>query len=181
MAILILGLLVWAGAHWFKRVAPARRAALGDKKAAIFVALSSVIGIILMVIGYKATDFIPVWQLPEFTRHIAHLLVLIGLFMMTPAPKRGVILSKMRHPMLTGFSLWAIAHLLVNGDLASIVLFGGLLIWASASRSMINRLEPDWAGRAKGKIAMDAMFAVATLIVFGAIAFLHGVVGPSVF
>ncbi|MEX0286496.1 MAG: NnrU family protein [Paracoccaceae bacterium] len=180
MLLLILGLALWWGAHLFKRVAPERRAAMGDAgKGAVAVAL--VIGIVLMVLGFRSAEILPIWYPPPFFVHINNLLVLIAIYMMSPAPKRGALLNGMRHPMLTGFALWALAHLLVNGELAEIVLFGGLLIWALVEMAVINRAEPDWTPGPKGTIAKDGMFLVASVVLLGVIGYIHGLLGPSPF
>jgi uncharacterized membrane protein len=164
----------------FKRLAPDARASLGDKGKGI-TALVIVAGIVLMVLGYRATDFIYVWAPPAFMVHINNLLVLIAIYMMSPAPKKGALLSGMRHPMLTGFALWAIAHLLVNGDLASIVLFGGLLLYVPVQIMLINRAEPNWTPGPKGSIAKDGMFFVASIVLLAVIGYIHGLLGPSPF
>jgi uncharacterized membrane protein len=180
MALLVLGILLWWGGHMFKRLAPGARASLGDKGKGI-IALAIVAGIVLMVIGYRATDFIYVWAPPSFMAHINNLLVLIAIYMMSPAPKKGALLSGMRHPMLTGFALWAIAHLLVNGDLASIVLFGGLLLYVPVQMMLINRAEPQWTPGPKGSIAKDGMFFVASIVLLAVIGYIHGLIGPTPF
>ena len=180
MALLVLGILLWWGAHMFKRLAPASRASLGDKGKGI-VALGIVLGIVLMVLGYRATEFSYVWAPPTFMVHINNLLVLIAIYMMSPAPTKGALLSGMRHPMLTGFALWALAHLLVNGNLASIVLFGGLLLYVPVQIMLINKAEPNWTPGPKGSIAKDGMFFVGSIILLGVIGYIHGLIGPSPF
>ncbi|WP_417254108.1 NnrU family protein [Celeribacter sp.] len=180
MLILILGVLLWAAAHMFKRLLPARRAQMGDKGRGA-VALALVVSVILMVVGYKMAAEIFVWAPPYFLRHLNNLMVLVAIYMMSPAPKKGVILNGLRHPMLLGFALWAVAHLMVNGDLASIILFGGLLVWALAEIALINRAEGAWAGREKGSLGKDAMFFVASVVLYGVIGYIHTVVGPSPF
>lgn len=174
--LLILGVVLWWGAHFFKRLMPERRAAMGDAgKGAVTVAI--VAGIALMVIGFRATPFIGVWSPPSFMIHINNLLILIGIWMMTPAGNKGLILNKVRHPMLAGFKAWAIAHLLVNGDLASIILFGGLLAWAVVEVIVINRAEPDWTPGEPGTLAKDAIFLVAAAVVMVIIGYIHGWLG----
>ena len=175
--VLILGVALWWGAHLFKRVMPARRAALGNSGKGI-VAVALVVSIVLMVLGYRAVDFVPVWTPPAFLVHVNNLLILIAIWMMSPAGKRGLILNRVRHPMLGGFKLWAFAHLLVNGDLASIVLFGGLLAWAVVNLIVINKAQPDWTPGAPGTLAKDAMFMAGSLVIFAVIVVIHGWVGP---
>jgi len=178
--LLILGVLAWSGAHLFKRMAPSRRAAMGDKGKAV-VALGSLAGIVLMVIGFRATPFVNVWYPPSFMVHINNLLMLIAIYMMSPGPKKGALFTGMRHPQLTGFSLWAVAHLLVNGDLAAIILFGGLLVWAQSEVPAINKAEPDWTPGAKGKLVMDVAFLAASAVLLVIIAFIHNWLGVGVF
>jgi hypothetical protein len=101
--------------------------------------------------------------------------------MLSPAPKKGALLTGMHHPMLVGFLLWATAHLLVNGELASVILFGTLGIWAVVEMAVINRAEPDWQPGPKGAIAKDGLFLAASLVLLAVIGYIHGLIGPSPF
>lgn len=180
MALLIVGLLLWWGAHLFKRLAPDARAALGDKGKAL-MALLLFGAVALMVVGYRSAEYYDIAVVPPFLRHINNLLVLVAIFLMSPAPKKGALLHGMRHPMLAGVKLWALAHLLVNWDLASLVLFGGLLAWAVVEVIVINRSEPEWQPGPKGTLAKDGMFFVGSIVLMGVIGYVHGMVGPSPF
>ncbi|WP_170474965.1 NnrU family protein [Ruegeria arenilitoris] len=178
--LLILGVALWWAAHLFKRIMPEKRAALGDAGKGV-VALALVVSILLMIFGYRMTDYIHVWAPPSFMVHINNLLVLIAFYLMSPAGQKGRLLSNVRHPMLAGFKLWAFAHLLVNGDLASIVLFGGLLAWAVVEVIVINRTEPEWTPGEPGTYGKDAMFFVGSIVLLGVVGYIHGLVGPSPF
>lgn len=180
MIWLILGVLLWSGAHLFKRLAPEARANMGDKGKGL-VALALLASVVLMVIGYRAVDYIAVYEPPYFLLHLNNLLMLFALYFTSPGPSKGALFYKMRHPMLTGFKIWAAAHLLVNGDLASLILFGGLLAWAVIEVITINKSEPDWQPNEKGTIAKDAMFFVASIVLLGVIGYIHGLIGPSPF
>lgn len=180
MALLALGIFLWWAAHLFKRVAPERRAAMGDRGRGP-VALGIAVGVILMIIGYRSAEVYDLWLAPDFFLHINNLLVLIAIYMMSPAPKKGVILNGMRHPQLIGFTLWAVAHLMVNSDPASLLLFGGLAAWAILEIIVINRAEPEWTRPEKGTIAKDAMFFAASIVLMGVIGMIHGYFGPSPF
>jgi len=170
--LLVLGVALWWAAHLFKRVAPAQRASMGDPgKGAVAAALAA--AILLMIFGYRGVDFIPVWTPPGFLIHLNNLLMLVAIFMMSPAGKRGKVLSGLRHPMVTGFGLWAFAHLLVNGDLASVVMFGGLLAWAIVTPRVINAAEPDWTPGSDGTYAKDAMFLAGSVILLVVIGYIH--------
>lgn len=174
--LLILGVALWWAAHFFKRILPEKRAAMGNGGKGA-VALAIVVSIVLMVLGFRATPYIAVWTPPSFMIHINNLLVLIAIWMMSPAGQKGFILNKVRHPMLAGFKAWAFAHLLVNGDLASIVMFGGLLAWAVCEVIVINKSEPNWTPGAPGTLAKDAMFFAASIVLLGVIGMIHGWLG----
>lgn len=181
MTLLVLGVLLWAGAHFFKRVMPGVRAPMGDKGKGL-VAVALVASIVLMVIGYKAAPVEDVlWVAPSFAKHINNLTILVAIFLMSPAPRKGKLFNEVRHPMLIGFALWAGAHLWVNGDMPSLILFGGLLVWALTEIVVINKAEGPWVPTESGSIAKDGMFFVASIILMGVIGFIHGLVGPSPF
>lgn len=175
-SLLILGLALWWGAHLFKRLRPGQRAAMGNAGKGA-VALALLISIVLMVIGFRATPYIAVWTPPSFMIHINNTLMVFALWLASPAGQKGRILNRVRHPMLAGVKLWAFAHLLVNGDLASIVLFGGLLAWAVVEVIVINRAEPEWTPPAPGTLAKDAMFFAISVVLLGVIGMIHGWLG----
>jgi len=174
--LLIAGVALWWAAHLFKRYAPERRAAMGDKAKGM-VALALLVSVVLMVIGFRSAPYVHVWAPPMGMSHFNNLLMVIALYLVTPAPKRGRLLNWARHPMLTGFAIWTIAHLLVNGDLASVLMFGGLLLWVPVEIMAINRAEPTWEKPAPGKWSMDAMFLVASILLVGVIGYIHTLFG----
>ena len=176
MVWLILGLLLWTGAHYFKRLAPAQRDAMGDPGKGL-VTVGIVAGILLMVIGYRAAAFIPVWSPPSFLVHVNNLLMLIAFFVFGTSATTGRLRGWTRHPMLLSAKIWAAAHLLVNGDLASIVLFGGMLAWAVGSVILINRAEPNWTRPDPGPAKKDILLVAITLVTFGITAALHAWLG----
>jgi len=108
--------------------------------------------------------------------------MLIAVYLFAVGGAKGWLATKLRHPMLLGVCLWAIAHLLANGDQASILLFGGMLLWAVGMMFMINRrvgarVPPQWAGP-----LAEARLILIVLAVFGVIVFTHGwVLGVSPF
>lgn len=176
MGLLVLGLLLWVGAHIFKRVMPEQRAALGDSgKTMVTVALLISLG--LMIWGYRGAEFIPVWYPPAFLVHVNNLLMLIAIFVFGMSATTGRLRGKMRHPQLTAVKIWAVAHLLVNGDVASIILFGGLLAWAVLEVILINRAEPVWDRPQPGEAKKDVLLVVITLVAFGLIAAIHAWLG----
>jgi uncharacterized membrane protein len=106
--------------------------------------LVSLVGIVLIAVGYgqyRAGGYIPVWDPPVWTRHLALLLVWIAFVCVAAAYLPGRIKARLKHPMLAGVKIWALAHLLANGDLGSILLFGSILAWAVAARTSVNRRD----------------------------------------
>lgn len=142
--VLIAGVALWAAAHLFKRVAPAARAQMGEKGKGL-VALALAVSLALIIIGYRTTPFVNVWYPPAVLTHIQNVIMIAAVFVFFVGKTKGRIAAKIRHPMLTGVKIWAIAHLMVNGDLSSILLFGGMLAWAVAEVVLINKSEPTWS------------------------------------
>lgn len=176
MLILILGVALWWAAHVFKRVAPAQRAQLGDKGKGL-VALALLLSVVLMVWGYKTAGG-PVWWGPSPALvGVNNLLVLIAFYLFAASGMKTRVTTMTRHPQLIGFSLWAVAHLLVNGDLPSLVLFGGLLIWALVEMALIDR-TPWTAPAGPFPAKKEVMAAAGAVIVTLIVGVIHGWVGP---
>lgn len=172
MALLILGVALWWGAHLFKRIAPEARAGMGDRGKGV-VALAVLASVILMIFGYRMSGGAFFWGKHPATVGINNLMMIVALYLTSPGPSKGAILYKMRHPMLTGFLMWAVAHLLVNGDVASFILFGGLGLWSIVQMIVINRSEPDWTPPEKGSIGKDAMFLAISAVLMVVIGYIH--------
>jgi uncharacterized membrane protein len=179
MTLLTLGVILWAAAHFFKRLAPGVRGPMGDKGKGL-VAVAIVISLLMMIFGYRGAEFIHVWAPPAWTVHLNNLMMLIAVFVYGMSATKGRLRGKMRHPQLTAVKIWAVAHLLVNGDLASIILFGGMLAWAVASVILINRSEV-WVRPAPGEAKKDILLVVITLVLFGVMTGIHAWLGVSPF
>ena len=177
MWMLVLGVVLWAYSHLMKRFTPGLRAQLGDNGGKAVVTVLSFAAIYLMVKGYRAADVVPLWSPPAFLIHINNLLMVVAVVLLNMRANRGVMRTWMRHPMLTAVKTWAVAHLLVNGDLASVILFGGILAWAVVDVIMINRMEPDWQRPAPGPVKNDVIYVAASLVLLAAIAWVHNWLG----
>ncbi|WP_371156340.1 NnrU family protein [Jannaschia sp. 2305UL9-9] len=176
---IIAGLALWSGAHFFKRLAPARRAGLGDKGRGL-VAVVSVLGIVLMVLGYRASAFIPVWHPPAAFTGINNLLMLAVFYLFGVGAAKGALSARLRHPQLTAVILWAVAHLLVNGDLAAILLFGGMLAWAVMQIAIINRSQP-WDRPSEVSLRGDLKAGVIGVVLMALVAGVHAWLGVNPF
>lgn len=180
MPILILGLILWTLAHLFKRLAPGLRAKLGDTPGKMVVTVLSLAAVILMVVGYRRADIDPVYTPLPGMGHLNNLMMLIAVFLFGVPHSKGRVKAMMRHPMLMSVVIWAVAHLLVNGDLASIVLFGWLGLWAILSMILINAQEA-WKRPAPGGLRGDVINGVIALVVYGIIAGIHIWLGHNPF
>ena len=171
MVLLILGIALWFAAHGFKRFAPERRAAMGEKGKSL-VAIAILASLIMMIIGYRNAAFIAIWTPPAFLTHVNNLLMVLAVVLFAMSATKGRMSGKMRHPMLTAVKTWAVAHLLVSGDLASIILFGGMFGWALWSVIRINRAE-EWTPLDFKGAGRDWQFLVTAVIAFGVIVLVH--------
>ena len=177
MVLLISGVALWWAAHLFKRVAPERRAALGDKGKGL-VAVLLVLSVFMMARGYGQAEGPVWWGRSPATTGINNLLMLLAFYLYAADGMGTRVTAWIHHPQLTGFSLWAVAHLLVNGDLASFVLFGGLLVWALVEIMLLNRAGA-WKRRTGPFPARkEIMAAVGAVVVMLVVGLIHGWIGP---
>jgi uncharacterized membrane protein len=151
MTLLIFGLVIFLGAHSIRMVAEGWRtrfiAARGEGAYKGLYTIVSLAGLALLVWGYGAARAAPVdlWSPPVWTRHLAALLMLLSFILLAAAyVPRNHIKAAMGHPMVLGVKVWALAHLISNGRLADVLLFGSFLVWAvlnfraSRKRDRIN-------------------------------------------
>jgi uncharacterized membrane protein len=146
MQVLIAGLVLFLGAHMLTTARGARSALMarfGEGAYKGLYSLVSTIGLVMIVWGfgrYRSAGYIPVWDPPSGLLPIALILMWFSFVALaaTYAPA-GKIKGLLRHPMLAGIKAWALAHLLVNGDLGSIILFGAFLAWAVYDRIAVKR------------------------------------------
>ena len=184
MTLMILGLAVWTAAHMLKRLAPDLRQSMQDKMgdgSKGVIALLILASVVLMVLGYRGADAAVLWDHSALTKGINNLIVLVAVVLFGVGNSKSRLRPKMRHPMLWGVVLWAAGHVLVNGDVASLVLFGWLALWALAEMQLINRAEPDYAPFEGGTLAGDIRLGIITLVVYGAIAGVHTWLGYPTF
>lgn len=177
MLILILGVVLWWGAHAYKRLAPAQRDSMGERGRAMMTGLL-VLALILMIIGYRSADGAFFWGPNSALVGINNLLVLVAFYLFAAAGMKTRITAHLRHPMLWGFATWAVAHLLVNGDTPSFVLFGGLLAWAFVQMALINSAGPWQRPSGPFPARKEAMAAVGAVIVMIVVGLIHGWIGP---
>src|SRR5258707_10452416 len=157
LLVMILGLILFLGIHTLTTQRDLRAgfvASMGEGGYKIFYALVSITGLALIAWGfaeYRATGWIDVWNPPKAFKHITVALMLPAVILVVASYLRGRIYTTLKHPMLAGVKLWAAAHLLANGDLGSIILFGSFLAWAVFDRiSLKHRTDGGGAPRPGG-------------------------------
>ena len=173
MGMLILGLLVFLGVHSTRIVADGWRTAmlgrLGENGWKGLYSLLSIVGLGLVVWGFGLARQQPtaLWSPPVYMRHVAWLLTLLAFVLLAAAyVPRNAIKARLHHPMVLGVMLWALAHLLANGNLAHVVLFGSFLLWAALSFAAARardgaKLTTYPAGTASGTAIAVLLGAVA--------------------
>tara|TARA_Y100000815_G_scaffold1999_1_gene1732 strand:+ start:142 stop:723 length:582 start_codon:yes stop_codon:yes gene_type:complete len=183
MLLLILGLLLFLGMHSARLFAADKRASFIASNGPLawkgIYALVSIVGFVLIIYGYGQARMSPTWLWisPVWTRHLAALLTIPAFILIVATYIPGsCIKARVGHPMLLGVKFWALAHLIANGSLADLLLFGGFLAWATAL-FVVSRKRDRAAGVSygKGKPVMDAVVVVVGLVAWAAFAFyLHG-------
>ncbi|MBL8475933.1 MAG: NnrU family protein [Methyloversatilis sp.] len=172
MAMLVLGLVLLLGVHSTRLIAPGLRdagvARLGLLPWKILYAVLSLIGLVLIVQGYGEARMAPtlLWAPPVWTRHLAALLTLPAFVLMACAYVPGTrIRAKLGHPMVAGVKIWAFAHLVANGTLADLLLFGSFLVWSVVMFATLRRRDRA-AGlrRPAGSASRDAIAIVAGIV-----------------
>ena len=147
MMVLIVGLILFLGVHLLP-TSPELRAGLQERMGtnvykAVF-SLLSLAGFIIIVLGYHKLQLHPgknpiLWNPPEWTRHFAAGLMLPAMVLLVAALIPSRIRTTIRHPMLSAIKIWALAHLIANGDLGGVLLFGSFLAFAVYDRISVKR------------------------------------------
>ena len=175
---MILGLVLFLGVHTLTTQRDLRAnliCSMGEGGYKIGYALLSLVGLALIVWGfahYRAAGMWNVWTPPTLLKHITVALMLPAVILVVASYIRGRIFATLKHPMLAGIKLWAAAHLLANGDLGSIILFGSFLAWAVFDRiSMKRRNAPGAPPIPVGGVANDLIAVAVGFVAYLALAF----------
>jgi uncharacterized membrane protein len=181
MLVLILGIVVFLGSHTFTTFRGARAKVIEGIGPGAFKGLYSVvalIGFVLIVWGfarYRAEGMIPLWTPPAWGFYAAIVLMWFAFVALACSnPKQpGRIRGWLRHPMLVGVKFWALAHLLANGDLGGLLLFGSFLAWAVWDRIAVKQRGDLGAARIDSFTRADTIALVAGTVAYVAMIFLH--------
>ncbi len=153
MLLLVLGLIIFFAVHLVPTSPGLRQglvARFGETAFKAAFGIASLVGLVLIVMGYHKLQLMPgknvvLWDPPTWTRHLAMLLMIPAIILLVASQIPSRIRTAAKHPMLAAIKIWALAHLLANGDLASLLLFGGFLAFAVYDRISVKRRA--YAGR----------------------------------
>ncbi|HEU0149683.1 MAG TPA: NnrU family protein [Bradyrhizobium sp.] len=178
LLVMVVGLVLFLGAHVFttqRKVRARAIAGVGEGTYKIIYTVVALAGLALICWGfsqYRADGWIQLWTPPKALKHLNVALMLPAVILVVAAYLRGHIYARLKHPMLAGVKLWAFGHLLANGDLGGIVLFGSILAWAVYDRiSLKRRADAGGPTIPVGGIGNDVIAVVVGIIAYLALAF----------
>ena len=177
MILLILGVLLWAAVHFFPVFMPNMRAGImsqvGEGPYKGIFSLLLLGSIVLMVFGWRAAGDGVAFDVDGALRHVSYAFILLGIILFAAAKGKSRIRTLLRHPMLTGMAMWAIGHLLVNQEARSVILFGGMLLWAGISIVGINRREGAYSPPDPWSWGREVIMLVIAGLVYLGLVFAH--------
>ena len=176
MILLVAGVLLFTGTHLYLSLAPGSVASLrarneGALKGLISLGVAGGMG--LIIFGWRSAEpshvYTPNWDL----RMPSIGLMVIAICLLVVAGRPSRVKRVLRHPQLTGVGLWAVAHLLMNGDSRSVILFGGLLLWVVVSIPLINRRDGEWQKPEAPAVISEVLTLIVSAVVYGALVWGH--------
>jgi uncharacterized membrane protein len=177
MIWLALGVLLWSGAHFFPSLGASTRSAwiarIGEGPYKGGFTLCLVTALVLMVLGWRAAPPVPVYAPPNWGPTLAILLMVVGLLLFAASAVPTNIKRILRHPQLTGVASWSAAHLVSNGDGRSVVLFGGLGLWALLEMLFINRRDGAWQKPEAVPLQAELRLLIAAVVTFALLYWIH--------
>ncbi len=177
MVLLTLGLGLWAAMHLLPSTAPGLRQGVIDKLGfnayrGMF-SLSVLAALALIVFGWRSSQPSSVYLPAESLRPVALLLMVLAFLCLGASGRATRIARLIRHPQLTGLLIWSISHLLSNGDSRSLILFGGMGLWAALEMVLISRREGDWQKPQAPSWTKEVLGVAITLGVMAVVMLIH--------
>ena len=174
MGFLIIGLLIFISIHMLPAY-PARNTLIekfGENAYKGLFALIAALGLGLIIYGKAYSEFIPIWNPPAWSRHLTMLLALIATLFLVCSILPNNLKNFLRHPMLLAVIIWGIGHLIVNGDLASIILFASLVIFSALKIISLNKRQ-QFSATEKVTAAWNTTTLVAGIGLYGFFVYFH--------
>ena len=175
MLLLVIGMVIFLTVHLIPTFGALRRKLIARNGEAFYkigYSCAALIGLILIIVGKGRAEYTPIWDPPRWSYYIIQIAMLTALILLPAAYMPTNLKRFLRHPFLTGIALWALSHLLVNGDPASITLFGGFGAFALFDMWSANRRGAEKSVQ-KVPIYWDIVLIALGVVLFGAILHLH--------
>ena len=175
MILLILGMIIFFSAHLIPSFVDLRRTLAGWKGETVYLigySLVSALGLALIGTGKATAAYVPIWEMPRWVNHLTMTAMLPAVIIFAAAYIPNNLRRFIRHPFLWGVTLWALSHLLVNGDLGSLILFGGFAAYAIFDMWSANRRGARNSDK-KVPVYMDVLLISVGLIAYGTILYVH--------
>ncbi len=177
MALLVLGLLLFTVVHLLPAASPGMRAGLaarlGDNAYRAVFSAVILVSLVVIVLGWKAATPTTIYTPPLRGGPLVSAAVFFAFVLFVASKARSNYRRFVRHPQMMSVILWSVAHLLVNGDSRSVVLFGGLLIWAVAEIVLCNKRDGAWRKPDVAPFSADMIVAVIAGAGFAIFFYLH--------
>lgn len=177
MTLLVLGILLFAGLHLVKSLAPELRAGLIARLGAMpYRGLFSLLvlgSVALIVLGWRSSVPQYVYSPSPALQHPAMTVILVAFLLMVASSRPSRLRRIVRNPQLSGVVLWAGAHLLLNGDNRSLLLFGSLAVWSVVEIFAINRRDGVWVRGAAPSWGSEIVTLLITVVVVGVVIYIH--------
>lgn len=177
MNLLIFGIALFAAVHLVSAVVPAAVRSLKEVTGANAYrgvhALLSLAGVVMIVVGWRSAVPVVVYAPPAWGTSVAFVLMFASIYLFGASHGRMRIKRVVRNPQLTAVVLWSVAHLLANGDIRSIVLFGSLGAWALVEIALLNRRAGEWIKPPPTTMKSELIGAAIGLVVFLVLVALH--------
>lgn len=177
MIWLVLGVILWSVVHFIPTIGNSLKSrlveAVGENGYKIGFSLLVVLSIVLMVVGWRSAEPSLIYSPAEWTRSAAAVLMIVSFILFGAAQHPTRIKRFIRHPQLTGLMIWSVAHLLSNGDSRSVVLFGGLGLWALLEVPLINARDGKWVKPDSPSIGIELRGLAISLAIFAVALVLH--------
>ena len=177
MTLLVLGVLLWSAVHLTTTLRLGFRTILIEKMGAGpykgMVSFLLLLSIALIVFGWRSAEFVHLYDPPLWNSPLVLVIMFVSFLLFSASRPGSNIRHWIRHPQLSGLIVWAIAHLLANGDSRALVLFGGLGLWALVTMLATNRRDGAWDRPELGSWTRELIGAGITFVLFCVVAFLH--------
>lgn len=175
MTLLIVGLALFIGAHLIPtstRLRSALSGRLGANGYKVAFSMVSALGLVLMVLGYRAAPEVPIFEPSDSARGILPIGMAVAFVLLANAYAPGHLRRLLRHPMLVGVLIWAVLHLFANGDLASNILFGTIAVWTIFGILSAERRGQKLGGE-RASLGADVIAGLVGLVAFAVVLYLH--------